>query len=116
SSEYAFSMTLRLFLFMLCGLCAAMVAPRAGLAADSDERTILVVGDSLSAEYGLSRGSGWVALLGARLSERHPPVRMVNASVSGDTTSGGLSRLPEALARTQPGIVVIELGSNDALR
>jgi acyl-CoA thioesterase I len=84
--------------------------------AASRERTILVVGDSLSAEYGLKRGEGWVALLERRLAERRIPARVVNASISGDTTSGGLSRLPALLAEHKPDVVVIELGANDALR
>lgn len=77
---------------------------------------ILVVGDSLSAEYGLARGSGWVALLDQRLQQRSTGARVVNASVSGDTTSGGRSRLPALLKRHRPALVVIELGGNDALR
>ena len=79
-------------------------------------RTILVLGDSLSAEYGLKRGSGWVALLENRLAAEKLAARVVNASVSGDTTSGGRSRLPALLAQHQPAVVVIELGGNDALR
>ena len=75
-----------------------------------------MVGDSLSAEYGLRRGSGWVALLETRLQERKLPYRVVNASISGDTTSGGRSRLPALLTQHQPAVVVIELGGNDALR
>ncbi|NIC40326.1 arylesterase [Aquabacterium sp. A08] len=78
--------------------------------------TVLVVGDSLSAEYGLRRGSGWVALLEQRLASAVPGWRVVNASVSGDTTSGGRSRLPALLEQHRPGVVVIELGGNDALR
>lgn len=78
--------------------------------------TVLVVGDSLSAEYGLKRGSGWVALLQERLSKERPGARVVNASISGDTTSGGRSRLPALLAQHKPQIVLIELGGNDALR
>jgi acyl-CoA thioesterase-1 len=77
-------------------------------------QTILVVGDSLSAEYGLKRGTGWVALLQARLAQRH--VSVVNASISGDTTAGGRSRLPALLTTHKPGIVILELGGNDALR
>ena len=77
---------------------------------------ILVVGDSLSAEYGIARGQGWVALLEQRLQREGLRGTVVNASVSGDTTSGGKSRLPALLNRHQPGIVVIELGGNDALR
>ena len=77
---------------------------------------MLVVGDSLSAEYGLKRGSGWVALLEKRLAEQKIAARVVNASISGDTTSGGRSRLAPLLAQHKPGVVVIELGANDALR
>ena len=77
---------------------------------------ILVVGDSLSAEYGLQRGSGWVALMAQRIDDKKLNYRVNNASISGDTTSGGLSRLPAALQQHQPDIVIIELGSNDALR
>jgi acyl-CoA thioesterase-1 len=77
---------------------------------------ILVVGDSLSAEYGLKRGSGWVALLEQRLARDKIPARVVNASISGDTTSGGRARLPALLQQQRPTQVVIELGANDALR
>lgn len=79
-------------------------------------RILLVVGDSLSAEYGLPRGSGWVALLEQKLAEEYPGWKVVNASISGDTTFGGRSRLPALLKQHQPSIVVIELGGNDALR
>ena len=79
-------------------------------------RTILVLGDSLSAEYGLKRGSGWVALLEQQLKDDRLPATVVNASISGDTTSGGLSRLGTLLKQHQPTHVVIELGANDALR
>ena len=78
--------------------------------------TILVVGDSLSAEYGIPRGSGWVALLQQRLDQERRGVRVVNASISGDTTAGGRSRLPAMLDQVRPIQVVIELGGNDALR
>jgi len=77
---------------------------------------ILILGDSLSAEYGLRRGTGWVALLEQRLRQEGKATAVVNASISGDTTSGGLSRLPPLLAQHQPQLVVIELGGNDALR
>lgn len=77
---------------------------------------ILVVGDSLSAEYGLKRGSGWVELLKTSLSKTHPKIEIINASISGDTTSGGRTRLKVLLERTTPNIVLIELGANDALR
>ncbi len=74
-----------------------------------------MVGDSLSAEYGLARGSGWVALLDKKLAQEKP-ARLINASISGDTTSGGRSRLPALLQQHQPSHVLIELGGNDALR
>lgn len=77
---------------------------------------LLVVGDSLSAEYGIARGTGWVALLDAQLQKDHPKWQVVNASISGDTTAGGLARLPPLLKQHQPQLVVIELGGNDALR
>ncbi len=77
---------------------------------------ILVVGDSLSAEYGLRRGTGWVALLEQRLVRERIPAQVINASISGDTSSGGRSRLPALLERHHPTVVVIELGGNDALR
>ena len=80
------------------------------------QRPIVVVGDSLSAEYGLVRGSGWVALLEQRLAREHIDATVVNASISGDTTAGGLARLPALLRERKPGLVVIELGGNDALR
>ncbi|MEO6624524.1 MAG: arylesterase [Burkholderiaceae bacterium] len=82
----------------------------------SGNRTILVVGDSLSAEYGLRRGTGWVALLDKRVAKEFAGTRVVNASISGDTTSGGRSRLAALLAQHKPSHVVIELGGNDALR
>lgn len=96
--------------------CLPIRACAADAAASAAVKTVLVVGDSLSAEYGIARGSGWVPLLGARLAQRYPNYRVVNASISGDTTRGGLSRLPALLARDRPAVVVLELGANDALR
>ncbi len=78
--------------------------------------TVLIVGDSLSAEYGLRRGTGWVALLDKRLAQEKSNARVVNASISGETTSGGRSRLGTLLKTHAPSHVVIELGGNDALR
>lgn len=78
--------------------------------------SLLVLGDSLSAEYGLKRGTGWVALLESRLMQERRAIQVVNASISGDTTSGGRSRLPGLLTLHKPSVVVIELGGNDALR
>jgi acyl-CoA thioesterase-1 len=77
---------------------------------------ILVLGDSLSAGYGLAPGQGWVSLLQQRLKKEGYGHRVVNASVSGETTDGGLARLDRALATHKPGIVVLELGANDGLR
>lgn len=87
-----------------------------GVFAAAEAPVILIVGDSLSAEYGLRAGDGWVALLQKRLAEQKKPHRVVNASISGDTTAGGRSRLPAALRTHKPAIVVLELGGNDALR
>ena len=98
-----------LTLLLLCGPAVAAPAPPAAT-------TLLVLGDSLSAEYGLPRGAGWVALLAQRLSREAPQYSVVNASISGDTTSGGRARLDELLLRHRPAIVVIELGANDGLR
>ena len=88
-------------------LCAALLALPASAA------TILVMGDSLSAGYGLAPGQGWVSLLQQDLEPRH---RIINASISGETSDGGLTRLPEALRRHKPDIVILELGANDGLR
>ncbi len=79
-------------------------------------QTILVMGDSLSAEYGLVRGAGWVKLLEEQLQKQGSPWNVFNASISGETSSGGLSRLPKLLEQKKPGIVFLELGANDALR
>lgn len=77
---------------------------------------ILVFGDSLSAAYGIPPERGWVALLDRRLQDRHPGYRVVNASISGETTSGGRNRIEPALAEFEPAIVILELGANDGLR
>lgn len=82
----------------------------------SASKTVLVVGDSLSAEYGISRGAGWVALLDQRLKDQNLTASVVNASVSGETTSGGRTRLAALLSKHKPDIVIIELGANDGLR
>lgn len=85
-------------------------------AAPGKQPVILVVGDSLSAEYGLKRGEGWVPLLDKRLTEQKVAATVVNASISGDTSAGGRARLPNLLTQHQPTHVVLELGANDALR
>jgi len=78
--------------------------------------TILIIGDSLSAAYGMPVEQGWVRLLQQRLASDQYPYTIVNASISGDTTANALNRLPQALTRHQPAIVVLELGGNDGLR
>ncbi len=83
---------------------------------DARQPTVLVLGDSLSAAYGMRAQAGWVALMRTRLGEQGYVHQVVNASVSGDTTQGGLARLPRALARHRPQVVILELGGNDALR
>jgi len=85
-------------------------------AARADAPVILVVGDSLSAAYGIRLEQGWVALLQARLEAEGYGHRVVNASASGETTGGALARLPRALARQRPAVVILELGGNDGLR
>lgn len=91
-----------------------LAQPRAARA--SGARTVLVLGDSLSAEYGLARGRGWVTLLEQRLAREKITARVVNASISGETTSGGRSRLGALLAQHKPTHLILELGGNDALR
>ena len=106
-------------------IAAAFAAGASGLlgqaawaqpASEVASQTLLVLGDSLSAEYGLKRGQGWVALLEQRLATNKMTTRIVNASISGETTSGGRSRLDALLKQHRPGVVAIELGANDALR
>ena len=101
----------------LAALAAAWALALAPLpAAAADGPVVLVLGDSISAAYGLPSGSGWTDLLQRRLDQRKLAWRVVNASISGDTTAGGRSRLPALLTRHRPAIVVIELGGNDGLR
>lgn len=104
----------RSLLAAIAGMAAVVGLVPTAFAADPP--TILVVGDSLSAGYGLPPGTGWTDLLQRRLKERGFTHRVVNASISGDTTAGGRSRLPALLARHHPAIVVLELGANDGLR
>ncbi len=96
----------------MLGLIAAIASP----AQAAEPPVILVIGDSLSAGYGLAPGQGWVTLLQQRLKKQGYGHRVVNASVSGETTDGGVQRLDRALATHQPGVVIVELGGNDGLR
>lgn len=98
---------LRIFLFLLLSATAGTTYATAN---------ILVFGDSISAGYGLARDQGWVELLRARLTLEHFDYKVINASVSGETTTGGKARLGAALSQFQPHIVIIELGGNDGLR
>ena len=96
---------------LLAGLgSAALAAPKPAAP------TILVMGDSLSAGYGLANGQGWVALTGLRLANTHPGWKIVNASISGETSAGGAARIDAELARHHPRVLVLALGANDGLR
>jgi len=86
------------------------------LRAAAEAPALLVVGDSISAGYGLAKGDGWVDLLAARIEAQHLSWRVINASITGDTTAGGRARLPALLAQHKPSIVIVELGGNDGLR
>jgi acyl-CoA thioesterase-1 len=94
-------------LLFICLVSGAAAAPG---------KTVLVYGDSLSAAYGMPERLGWVALLEERLKRERPDYSVVNASISGETTAGGLSRFDKVIERAKPGIVVLELGANDGLR
>jgi len=108
---------LRLCLIGTAGLGLVGFSLPAGCAPTATAKpTILVYGDSLSAAYGIAQQQGWVALLQEKLSRDNYAYQVVNASVSGETTSGGLSRLSQALAANKPAIVILELGANDGLR
>lgn len=96
----------------LSSVCLALLL----LGQQAAAQTLLVVGDSISAGFGLDTGQGWVTLLQQRLREQGYDYRVVNASISGDTSAGGLARLPALLAGEKPQVVVIELGGNDGLR
>jgi acyl-CoA thioesterase-1 len=95
---------------------ALLLTLAASASAYSAPKTVLVLGDSLSAEYGLARGAGWVALLEQKLKSEKVDARVVNASISGETTSAGRARLPGLIEQYHPQLVVIELGANDGLR
>ncbi len=100
--------------FLFVGLILVLSGALAANAASA--ATILVFGDSLSAGYGLARGEDWPQLLARRLREKHPDYTVANASISGETTLGGVSRIDNALRTHRPAIVILALGANDALR
>jgi acyl-CoA thioesterase-1 len=95
---------------------AAVSAPIPAAMQPQDPPTVLVMGDSLSAAYNLQAAQGWVALTERRLVQTHPRWRVVNASISGETTAGGAARIVGEVARVRPAVVVIALGANDGLR
>lgn len=97
-------------------LLAGVALVVAATSAYSAPKNLLVLGDSLSAEYGLQRGTGWTGLLQQRLQQSKADYQVVNASISGDTTIGGRNRLPALMTQHKPEVLVIELGANDALR
>ena len=97
---------------MMAGLLLLVIC----CTAQARETSILVLGDSISAAYGMSLEQGWVSMLAAQLADASPPVAVINASISGETTAGGLRRLPQLLEQHKPGLVIIELGANDGLR
>jgi acyl-CoA thioesterase-1 len=99
--------------FLAALLLAAAIAPQA---ASASRGTILVYGDSLSAAYGIGQKEGWVSLLDERLRKSGPDYTVANASVSGETSSGGAARIAAALGRHKPKVLVLELGANDGLR
>ena len=106
-------------LFCLCFAASLALAQGPGMLpakAKAGNHTVLVVGDSLSAAYGIAAPEGWVALTGQRLAARQPAWSIVNASISGDTTAGGAARIISEVVRVKPAVVVIELGANDGLR
>ena len=98
-------------LVIIMNLC-----PTVARSTEEATNTLLVYGDSLSAAYGIQEAQGWVALLESRLNEEDWPYKLINGSVSGETTTGGLERLPAMLSTYQPDLVILELGGNDGLR
>ena len=102
--------------FFALAISAALANPGPGLVSAGKAPTILVYGDSLSAEYGLPRGAGWAALMEQRLKQLKLNYSVANVSISGETTAGGAGRINAELARIRPAIVIIELGGNDGLR
>jgi acyl-CoA thioesterase-1 len=99
--------------FFSCVLVVLLLVP---VTSHAKQPVILIIGDSLSAAYGIERHTGWVQLLQQRLAKKGYPYQVVNASISGNTTRSGLARLPAALKQHQPEIVIIELGGNDGLQ
>ena len=117
---YRFGSSVLLALLCVCVASHAFAQPvrtsAAASATPATQRTVLVMGDSLSAAYGLSASQGWVSLTAQKIAKEKSGWRVVNASMSGETTAGGAARIAAALKRHKPSVVVIELGANDGLR
>ncbi|MGH8518484.1 MAG: arylesterase [Panacagrimonas sp.] len=109
-------MSFRSIAWVLLVFCLGLVLPNERAASAATPPVILVLGDSISAAYGLDPGQGWVRLLEQKLKAQGAPHRVVNASVTGETTAGGMARLPALLERHRPRLVLVELGGNDGLR
>jgi len=105
-----------LYPFLRAALVLGLLLACLSCNAQAREHRILVLGDSISAAYGMSLEQGWVTLLAEQLAEGDTAHEVVNASISGETTAGGLRRLPDLLAQHEPSVVIIELGANDGLR
>lgn len=100
----------------MCWLLLILAAAHCAATEPPTQRKVLILGDSLSAAYGMALEQGWVALVSEQLRQSHPQVQLINASISGETSGGGLSRLPQLLQQHRPELVFIELGANDGLR
>ena len=110
-SSILFLTTLSLIGLIITFSCGSAIASAA-----QNNKTVLILGDSLSAGHGIAQGKNWTDLLQQRLDDRKTAVTLINASISGDTTANGINRLPQALELYQPEWIIIELGGNDALR
>jgi acyl-CoA thioesterase-1 len=115
--DFRIHQSFRLFAVILCILLRlSLPQAHAGENSPLQQQTILVLGDSISAGFGIDKQQGWVALLEEQLKDEYPQYRVVNASISGETTSGGANRLQSILNKHTPNIVILELGGNDGLR
>jgi acyl-CoA thioesterase-1 len=115
--DFRIHQSFRLFAIILC-LLLKLSLPQAHAGENSplQQQTILVLGDSISAGFGIDKQQGWVALLEKALTQEYPQYALINASISGETTSGGANRLNAILEKHQPSLVILELGGNDGLR
>ncbi|MFT6141607.1 MAG: acyl-CoA thioesterase-1 [Psychromonas sp.] len=115
--DFRIHQSFRLFAVILCILLRlSLPQAHAGENSPLQQQTILVLGDSISAGFGIDKQQGWVALLEEQLKDEYPEYTVLNASISGETTSGGANRLKSILDKHSPNIVILELGGNDGLR